>query len=196
MRLLVKPGKPPVLEAINHNDHWTLTRGKPEAAVPLPPQAQRILTTARTHETQVRATTLKQTHERRERVAAWMTERSKSSEPVAAKALLAKAAELRTPAPDAASAKIRRNAGSLRGKIYTDSKNRTWEFLSDGTLKCRGVSWGTWEWAKAAEDTGIVIYTGGTGKTESPMLVHVSADSPDTLHFHGFDESFDAKVKM
>ncbi|HEX2748173.1 MAG TPA: hypothetical protein VHM91_09270 [Verrucomicrobiales bacterium] len=196
MRLIVKPGKPPTIEAFNLNDHWTLAKGQTEEGdAPPPMESSRILTAARANEAKVRTNTLKQTREKRERVAVWLVAKAKTSEPETAKLMLARAAALRATGTQAAPAKVLREADTFRGKVFLDNKQRTWEFLPDGTVKSKGSSWGSWDWAKASGNSCLVLYSGAPQKAETAFLVNLSEFSSGKLHFNSFTESFDAKVK-
>jgi hypothetical protein len=197
LRMVVKNGKPPILQGINQkNDRWTLSRGKPDPGrSSLPPEAAKLIAAARGSEAAARSTSLRQAQEKRERVAAWLVERAKTDPPAAAKALLASAGKLRTPVAGPAGEVYRRKPDTFRGKVYVDPKRRTWEFLPNGSVKTGGLSWGTWEWAKAGNDACLVLCGKLPGKPAIPMLVRGSASSPGTLHFIGYDEKFDANLK-
>jgi len=198
LRLVTRTGKPPMLEGINQKaNHWTLSRGQSDPGKPaLPAEANKIIASAGAHESKVRAASLKQTRDKRERVAAWLVEKAKTDSPAAAKVLLENAGKLRAVAAGPATSDTRRNADAFRGKIYLDNKRRPWEFLPDGTVRCNGLSWGMWEWAKSGNDDCLIICSGGPGKAENPMLVCQSRSSPGTMHFIGFEDKFDAKLRQ
>lgn len=197
LRIVTKPGKPPILEGLNQNaDRWTLSRGRPDTATTaLPAEARKLITVARAYEAQTRSNTSKQSREKRERVAQWLVEHAKSEPPAPAKLLLENAALLRAAAPSDAGLSALRNPDPFRGNIYADPKRRTWEFLPNGTVRSNGISWGIWEWGKAANDTCLVICSGKPGRAENPMIVRQSGKEPGLLHFIGFDDKFDAKLK-
>lgn len=194
LQIDTKPGKVPAAVGVNDvGGRYEVTKGGVQPAkLWMPVEAAKPVSASRTYEVQVRTKSQKEMNEKRERVAVWLVDTAKKADPKAATLLLDNAGRLRAGA--AGTAQLR-NADAFRDKVFDDGKRRSWEFLPNGTVKTKGAVWGAWEWAKAEDDTRVVVYTTASGKTDSPMLVCLSKKTPDTLNFIGFDTKFDARAK-
>lgn len=195
MVVITTAGKPPRVKSFNHEAQWELTRGAPEAGVMvLPAGATRIVDGARNQESKARTGTEKQKRANRQKVAAWLVEKAKTEKPAAAKLLLDRAGALN----EAAATRSEKSGPGMdrfRGRIFVDDKKRPWEFLPNGSVRCKGLTWGGWEWAKAGDNSALVIYSGGPEKAENPALVRVSRSTPGLLRFAGLEEKFEARLK-